>query len=334
MRRLAIILLVLAVLAGCGSDAEIAGVGDAVIRQSDVRAMFLSDVPVDDAYRQALFELVAVEALRQDLTAEYGASVAQTAIDGYYDELEATITNNSAAPEDLLGVAGASWEMVRLNAEILALRDAALAQLVLDPDVVAGLFADPAIMTTVCLKHILVGTLEEAEAAKARLEAGEDFATVATEVSLDTASEGGDLGCTAAADYVTEFSQAALAATIGELTGPVETDYGFHLLIVSERTTHTRAEYDANPFALLSDQQLSTIWADWINRVLQASDAWVAESYGTWTATGILAPGSTPTTTTPTTTTTTPGTSTTTPVTSTTTPTTTTTTTPATTTTG
>jgi parvulin-like peptidyl-prolyl isomerase len=132
---------------------------------------------------------------------------------------------------------------------------------------------------------------------QARLAAGEDFATVADEVSLDTDTEGGDLGCASAGSYVTEFAEAALAATIGEVVGPVESDYGFHVLVVSERTTPTRAEYLADPRALLTDDDLSSIWSNWFNDQLQAADAWVAERYGNWTPIGITAPAAETTTT-------------------------------------
>ena len=73
----------------------------------------------------------------------------------------------------------ASLELVHFNAEVVALRDAALEPLVVAPAIVDGLFADPTTLTRVCAKHILVETLEEAEAVQARLAAGEDFATVA-----------------------------------------------------------------------------------------------------------------------------------------------------------
>ncbi len=81
--------------------------------------------------------------------------------------------------------------MVEFNAEVLALRDTTIEHLMVAPTTVDMLFADPATLTTACVKHILVETLEEAEAAKARLEAGEDFAAVAGEVSHRHQHRGG-----------------------------------------------------------------------------------------------------------------------------------------------
>jgi parvulin-like peptidyl-prolyl isomerase len=130
-----------------------------------------------------------------------------------------------------------------------------------------------------------------------RLEGGEDFAAVAGEVSTDTSTEGGDLGCALAAGYVEGFAQAAMDAPLGEVFGPVETDFGFHVLVVSERTAPTREEYLAAPRESLSDEEIGNLWTEWFNDVLQAVDARVAEKYGSWTSIGIKAPED-PTTTT------------------------------------
>ena len=75
-------------------------------------------------------------------------------------------------PAQFLGVANASREMVRFNAEVLALRDAAIEHLVVAPETVDLLFADPVTLTTVCVQHILVETQEEAEAVQGPARSG------------------------------------------------------------------------------------------------------------------------------------------------------------------
>jgi len=292
VRRLSIVLLASALcFAACsGGDEEIAGVGDSVIRLSDLDALFEGDtLPIDDAFLETLFRLMAVEVLTQSLAADFGTTVDPAAVEEYRAEFEATMAEQGLTPAQFLEVANASREMVRFDARLRALRDAAIDQLVVAPETVDSLFADPMTLTTVCVQHILVETREEAEAVRARLEAGEDFATVAGEVSLDTSAEGGDLGCALAGTYVWEFAQAAMAAPLGEIVGPVQTEFGFHLLIVSERTAPTREQYLADPGAVLSDQDITRIWTEWINEALQSADAWVAERYGTWTPIGIKA---------------------------------------------
>lgn len=85
--------------------------------------------------------------------------------------------------------------------------------------------------------HILVATADEAAAVLKRLEAGEDFATVAQEVSLDTgsAAQGGDLGWFPRGAMVEPFEEASFALEPGELSEPVETDYGFHIIRVQDK---------------------------------------------------------------------------------------------------
>lgn len=84
--------------------------------------------------------------------------------------------------------------------------------------------------------HILVATEEEALAVKARIEAGEDFATVAREVSTDTGSgaNGGDLGWFTQGMMVQPFEEAVMGAEPGVLTGPIPTQFGWHLIILRE----------------------------------------------------------------------------------------------------
>lgn len=84
--------------------------------------------------------------------------------------------------------------------------------------------------------HILVETAEEAEAIKAELAAGADFAELAKARSIDTGSgaNGGSLGWFGPGVMVKPFEDAVLAATVGEVTGPVQSDFGFHLILVTE----------------------------------------------------------------------------------------------------
>lgn len=89
----------------------------------------------------------------------------------------------------------------------------------------------------VCAKHILVETLEEAEAALVQIETS-SFEEVAAEVSIDTGSapNGGDLGCFPADATVPEFDAVALSAPLNEVSEPVQTEFGYHLILPYERS--------------------------------------------------------------------------------------------------
>lgn len=71
---------------------------------------------------------------------------------------------------------------------------------------------------------------EEIKALEARIRGGEDFAEVARSGQDGTASQGGDLGWFTAAQMVPEFSKAAFALKDGEVSAPVRTQFGFHLI--------------------------------------------------------------------------------------------------------
>jgi peptidyl-prolyl cis-trans isomerase C len=161
------------------------------------------------------------------------------------------------------------------------------------PEYLDLIYNDGLPVTEICVRHILTTTADELTAAVERIEGGEDFAAVADEVSLDTGTPGGDLGCSTAVRYVEPFARAAVEATLGELTYPVETQFGFHAIIVDDRTV--MASYDevaADPLAYLTDTDAANLWTGWFNEALQAADAEVLDParYGTWSPVGIVPP--------------------------------------------
>lgn len=101
-----------------------------------------------------------------------------------------------------------------------------------------------------CSKHILVATEQEALDVLDRLDAGEDFGALATELSLDTGSgaAGGDLGCYVEGTLVPEFEAAGYAAEDGEIVGPVQSQFGFHVIEVLSAGPATAEEHpNADP---------------------------------------------------------------------------------------
>jgi peptidyl-prolyl cis-trans isomerase C len=84
---------------------------------------------------------------------------------------------------------------------------------------------------TVRAAHILVASEDEAKDVILRLDSGEDFATIAKELSLcPSRSQGGDLGVFGRGMMVKEFEDAAFALSVGELSGPVQTRFGWHVI--------------------------------------------------------------------------------------------------------
>ncbi len=100
----------------------------------------------------------------------------------------------------------------------------------------------PAEDTYVRARHILLNDKENPAALqdiRRRIQAGEDFAAVAAQMSDDPGSgtNGGDLGWFGPGRMVAPFEEAAFGANIGTLVGPVETDFGLHLIEVNHRAT-------------------------------------------------------------------------------------------------
>ncbi len=286
MRKLVIpIVCVALVAAACSGpgDEEVATVGDKVITVADVAELFeIETIPIDTGFRNAASWIVALTALVDAYENEFGVELDEVAVDALHEEFMASLEAEAVTVAQATGIPDAGEEMIRFNARLAVLRDEVTEMLVLDSDFAAALLAYPEGITTVCARHILTETEDEILDVRARLEAGEDFATVADEVSLDTATPGGDLGCAIADIFVGPFATAAMEAEVGTLHGPVATEYGFHLLIVDERTTPTADEIAENPDPYLTDEIVDTIWDEWLSSSLQDAVIEVNPDFGVW----------------------------------------------------
>ncbi len=103
------------------------------------------------------------------------------------------------------------------------------------------------------VRHILIPVKDDEQAARAlaeeligRLREGADFAALAKEHSKDpgSAADGGDLGWVNRGVMVKPFEEAVFAAKPGEITGPVETDFGYHIIEVTEVRGGDEASFD------------------------------------------------------------------------------------------
>ena len=85
-------------------------------------------------------------------------------------------------------------------------------------------------------RHILVSTKEEAEKVLKELNAGKKFEDLARKYSKDGSKEfGGDLGYFTRDEMVPEFSKAVFALKVGEVSKPVKTEYGWHIIKLEDR---------------------------------------------------------------------------------------------------
>lgn len=105
-------------------------------------------------------------------------------------------------------------------------------------------------------RHILVSTEAEAKEVKERLMKGEDFATIAKEKSKDPSAEGGDLGFFGRGQMLKPFEDAAFALKEGEISDPVQTQFGWHIIKVEEKRTRPLPTFDQVKDTIIS--QLTT----------------------------------------------------------------------------
>lgn len=168
-----------------------------------------------------------------------------------------------------------------------------------DEEVTAALEEERVGLTEVCARHILVATEEEATVVRQRLEAGVDFAEVAGEVSTDpsAADNGGDLGCSLAQRYVPEFRDAAVAADLDVPTAPVRSQFGYHIILVYDRTDPDPADLSTPEQArqMLREEASFAALEAWLERILTEAEVVVEEEYGTWSLLpqpGVIPPAS------------------------------------------
>jgi peptidyl-prolyl cis-trans isomerase C len=94
-------------------------------------------------------------------------------------------------------------------------------------------------------RHILVPTEDEAKAIEDQLKKGADFATLAKEKSKDPgAADGGDLGYFTKEQMVAEFSDVAFKLDKGQISDPVHTQFGWHIIKVEDKRTKPTPTFD------------------------------------------------------------------------------------------
>jgi len=139
------------------------------------------------------------------------------------------------------------------------------------------------------ISHILIAVSDpkddaaaksKAEALLKRAQAGEDFAKLAKENSQDpgSASKGGDLGWSERKVFVPPFADAAFAMKVGEIRGPVKTQFGYHILKldgIQDATTKTfeqaKSDLDAEYRRDVADKQFNDLQDQLADAALQSS---------------------------------------------------------------
>ncbi|MGX5174432.1 peptidylprolyl isomerase [Aliikangiella sp. IMCC44653] len=92
-------------------------------------------------------------------------------------------------------------------------------------------------MATATARHILVSSEEKCNDLKAQINEGADFAELAKKhSSCPSSKSGGDLGAFGPGMMVPEFDKVCFNEPVGEVHGPVKTQFGYHLVEVTSRS--------------------------------------------------------------------------------------------------
>jgi hypothetical protein len=297
---LSLLVVVMLVAAACGGgDDPLAIVNGQEITIDDMVALnpaydvideFESDSFIDDL---GLFVLLG--AIETAARADFGVDIAAADVDAFL-----------TSPPDNRAATVAAWRaevangqmtegQLRSNAKSLMVRDAVVAELAVDSEALSDVWEQsPQTFASGCVRHILTQFEEEAVAASERIAAGEDFAEVANDVSRDTSTDGGLLADPATGEcdvplgiFVPEFGYEAAVAPIGEVTGPFVSDFGWHIIIVEERTGPSSLdEIRENADAYLTDEVRAQLASPWINEALDSAEVEIDPSIGTWSEIG------------------------------------------------
>jgi peptidyl-prolyl cis-trans isomerase C len=285
-RLLLAVLAVASLAAACGGDAErdgtvIATIGDRELTQGELDDLLPDgENTVSSRVASIVESWLTAQAVELEI-ADRGFPVTDDDRDLATDVVGSRgNTRNDTDEEQLINAVAISYAVGRWT------------------DVAVVDAGDPELPNYLCSNHLLVETEEEAQAALQRfIDDGEAFADLAIELSTGPSGpSGGDLGCAVEGAFVPEFEEAAYAASAGDVVGPVETDFGWHLIEVesvgpADADTHP----DADPVELAQiaaaarESQIDTLIFDLEQQAAanHGGDATVDASIGTLDGEGL-----------------------------------------------
>lgn len=292
--RFASILLSISLwLAACGSSSVATLDGTAISETA------LSDLHVDvsrlkeDELVSSILLLLLHNAFIARADRDFAVSLDDAMVESFY----AGRTERWRTPDEVeLGLAARNERpsRVRLESELDTVRDEVSAHLVRSEspgfDLAKAYNAYLIDNARVCVLQIQLESPGQYDETKARLDAGEAFADVALDVSLDPfvgredggVGTGGDIGCSAPAALPTGMDAAVLVAPIGEAYGPITSNIGVHLVWVVERDAPALDEVRPAVIEHAVTRQGPDLFRVWAVEVLQTMDVEIADQYGVW----------------------------------------------------
>lgn len=300
---LALGLIGAALLAGCaGRPADAAATVDAtaisraafaarlgtLTGNADVRAAIDTDGGARRRLQAGVLGHLVDAALVTKGAAKLGVEITDPELQAYIDELVRTeLRGEPDAWQRFLDQRGYPEHEIRTQLREDLRREAVEDRLAPDPVVtperVAEVYQDQYAGRPI-IRHILLAEQPQAQRVLERLAAGEDFAALATELSLDTqtARRGGDLGPHLEDAFVAPFEEAIENARDGQTVGPVQTPFGYH--IIQRRPPAELTEVQGGIEATLAEQLQDQAFTAWLADLRERADVDVDPDIGRWDA--------------------------------------------------
>lgn len=308
MKRIVLFLALFLTLAACGGSAPVASVNGFDIGLDDVEALAPDTggaIPTDQ-FVVLLNNLIIHRAVVDYSDSELSITASEEEIQQRIEDLTLQFGGSDEGIEDRLAEQNATLELVR----VVAWQQVVQEQLTeyfqadanpSDEDLQTLYDQNQMSLSNVCASHILFLTetppdasedeverkdaeaMASAEAALERAQAGDEFAELAIELSEGPSGpDGGDLGCTAPSAYVPEFANATLQADLGEPFGPVKTQFGYHVILVTERDVPELADVRDQLVAQFSSTNAQEALRDFLIEAINIAEVTVEEQYGAW----------------------------------------------------
>lgn len=241
----------------------------------------------DSAFVARLLSLNVYYELLEQQVAERGLQITS-------EDLEAIRPQaiNAVGGDDVFAAFPTAFQdqLVRRQALTQKLRSAVAADYA--PDKARQFYDEnPGEFTGVCVSHIFASKEQRGpDGARARIDelagqlaTGADFTALATEQSDDTtaAAQGGSLGCGGRGRFIPEFERAAFTIPVGEVSDPVESAVGFHLILVTERRMLPFEEVQGQVEQALQRRQIEE-FGTFVDGLTCDAQVEVNPRYGNW----------------------------------------------------
>jgi foldase protein PrsA len=222
----------------------------------DILSQEFEGVKFADVLREDILEMLVQDSLVKTHVLSTGFTIQDDVFDAKYAELN-TMLAEDAETKAMYDEIGVTEDFLKLQVKgsILMEEFARLINESIDKETarLEELYASERVQ--VSARHILVEDEATAAEVKAKLDAGEDFAALATQYSKDTGSvsTGGDLGYFARGVMVAEFEESAFTLPVGAISDPVQSSFGYHIIKVEDALTVNQLIEKGEEEAVIND---------------------------------------------------------------------------------